>query len=103
MTDSRTAEGGGVMGVCCCSLAGTAACKYCSNNPDAERPPVVCTYTTAATDLVLITGTKTNADKIRAMTDEEIAEWFWWMLDYTKNYTDSRLALIDWLKKEATE
>lgn len=44
--------------------------------------------------------TMTNADRIRAWTDEEIADWFWWMLDYTKNYTDSRLALIDWLKKE---
>ena len=46
---------------------------------------------------------QTNADKIRAMSDEEISEWFWWMLDYVKSYTDSRLALIDWLKKEAEE
>lgn len=44
---------------------------------------------------------QTNADRIRAMSDEEISEWFWWMLDYTKQYTDSRLALRDWLKKEA--
>lgn len=64
------------MGVCCCSLAGTLACKYCSNNPEAERPPIVCTYTTVATDPILITGMKTNADKIRAMSDEELAEWF---------------------------
>ena len=63
------------MAVCCCSLAGTAACRYCSNNPFAERPPVVCTYTTSATSPVLIMGLKTNADRIRSMTDEELAEW----------------------------
>lgn len=87
--------------MCFCSRAGTLDCKFCSNNPDAERPPVVRTSTTAATDSVLLIGTKkTNADRIRAMTDEEISEWFWWMLDYIKSYTDSRIALIDWLKKE---
>ena len=42
----------------------------------------------------------TNGDKVRAMTDEEISEWFWWMLDYSKCYTDSRIALSDWLKQE---
>ena len=26
------------MGVCWCSLAGTAACKHCLNNPDATEP-----------------------------------------------------------------
>ena len=33
------------MSACCCSLAGTAACRYCVNNPDADAglfypPPV---------------------------------------------------------------
>ena len=92
------------MSLCCCSLAGTAACKYCSNNPNVDTPPPVRTYTTVATDKVLlINNVKTNADRIRAMSDEEISEWFWWMLDYTKCYTDSRLALIAWLKKEVEE
>lgn len=27
------------MSVCCCSLAGTAACRYCNNNPYAEPSP----------------------------------------------------------------
>ena len=26
------------MAICCCSLAGTAACKHCFNNPDATEP-----------------------------------------------------------------
>lgn len=34
------------MSVCCCSLAGTAACRTCPNNPNAETPPPVITYTT---------------------------------------------------------
>ncbi len=46
---------------------------------------------------------RTNADKIRAMTDEELAEWYWWMLKYVQGYTDSRVALLDWLKQEASE
>lgn len=44
---------------------------------------------------------KTNADRIRMMSDEELAEWYWWMLKYVQGYTDSRCALLDWLRKEA--
>jgi len=61
------------MSSCCCSLAGTAACRTCSNNPFAETPPPVRTYTVSATDPVLITGQKTNADRIWSMSDEELA------------------------------
>lgn len=43
----------------------------------------------------------TNADSVRSMNDEELAEWFWWMLKYVQGYTDSRCALRDWLKQEA--
>ena len=46
---------------------------------------------------------QTNADRIRQMTDEELAEWYWWMLKYVQGYTDSRIALIDWLKQEVEE
>ena len=46
---------------------------------------------------------QTNADRVRAMTDEELAEWYWWMLRYVQGYTDSRVALLDWLKQEAKE
>lgn len=42
---------------------------------------------------------KTGGDMVRSMTDEELSEWFWKTLDYTKNYTDSRVALNDWLRK----
>ena len=43
----------------------------------------------------------TNADEVRIMTNEELEEWFWWMLWYVNNYTDSRIALHEWLNKES--
>lgn len=46
---------------------------------------------------------QTNADRIRAMSDEEIEKWFWWMHKEMMLYTDSRHFLHDWLKQEATE
>lgn len=42
----------------------------------------------------------TNGDNVRHMTDEELSEWFWWMLHYVGNYTSSRVALEKWLKEE---
>ena len=45
----------------------------------------------------------TNGDIVRLMTNEEISEWFWGILNYTRWYTDSRLALIDWLNREVSE
>ena len=44
----------------------------------------------------------TNADKLRAMSDEEIEAWYWWMHKEMMRYTDSRVFLHDWLKKEAS-
>lgn len=45
----------------------------------------------------------TNADHVRSMTDNELAEWYWWMLHYVQGYTDSRVALREWLKEEYKE
>lgn len=47
--------------------------------------------------------TTTHADRVRAMSDDELEEWFWWMLKYVQGYTDSRCALRDWLKQKAEE
>ena len=58
---------------------------------------------------------KTNADRIRAMTDEELAEfldrWELGDIDYAKTFCDlcngqydcHNDCLMDWLKQEATE
>ena len=102
------------MSSCCCSLAGTAACRYCSNNPYAETPPPVRTATVIVTDNVLITGKKTNADRIREMTDEELADWLAKFTDCNEcpadaypNCTTDEFACscrwLDWLKQEAKE
>lgn len=43
----------------------------------------------------------TNADRIRAMTDEELAEWIHKHDCHTNLYGyDSREAVLDWLKQE---
>lgn len=79
------------MAVCCCSLAGTAACQHCSANPFATD---VWTNKTVTVDHVeakpfgngidfcpvcgkpsTIGKPMTNADRIRSMSDEELAEW----------------------------
>ncbi len=42
----------------------------------------------------------TNADCIRAMTDEEIENWYWWMHEHMMCYTDSRGFVHAWLKDD---
>ena len=78
-----------VMAVCCCSLAGTAACQHCASNPFATD---VWTNKTVTVDHIdakpfgngldvcpvcgkptTIGKPQTNADRLRAMTDEELA------------------------------
>lgn len=44
----------------------------------------------------------TNADRIRAMTDEEIEDWYWWMYKEIAKYTSSRAFVHNWLKQEVT-
>lgn len=46
----------------------------------------------------------TNADRIRAMSDEELADWaINKALNIGKCYTDSRLGLLGWLQQPAEE
>ena len=50
------------MSYCCCSLAGTVACRTCSNNPNAETPPPVRTNTIVLTDDVLVTMARNKSE-----------------------------------------
>ena len=43
---------------------------------------------------------KINADRVRAMSDEEIESWYWWMHKEMMNYTDSHVFVHEWLKRE---
>lgn len=46
----------------------------------------------------------TNADRIRAMSDEELSDWAINKApSIGKRYTDSRLGLLDWLQQPAEE
>lgn len=48
------------------------------------------------------TEPKTNADRIRAMTDEELAEWALYEApNIGREYSHSLLGLIQWLKQPA--
>ena len=58
------------MSVCCCSLAGTAACRSCSNNPYADFPFVTRTNTVTT----FYTQEKTKAKWIKADTHNYL--WF---------------------------
>ena len=80
------------MSVCCCSLAGTAACQHCSQNPFATEVWTSKTVTVDhvdakpfgnGLDVCPVCGKpttfgkpQTNADRVRAMTDEELAAIF---------------------------
>lgn len=45
---------------------------------------------------------KTNADRIRAMTDEELANWVWSAESAGRAYGPrGKKAWLDWLKQEA--
>lgn len=48
-------------------------------------------------------ATATNADRIRAMTDEEIEDWYWWMHKVMMSSTNSRVFVHDWLKQEVND
>lgn len=45
---------------------------------------------------------KTNADRIRAMTDEELAEWLCDIAGWLSMYEGKMHPILDWLKEEAT-
>lgn len=116
------------MSVCCCSMAGTAACQHCQNNPMATdvRSNTIATDRIEAKpfgygfDVCHVCGKpstigkpRTNADRIRAMTDEELAAWISEVTDdgcgmcapghYDCNGKDSCAPCwLEWLKQEAS-
>lgn len=47
---------------------------------------------------------QTNADRIRSMTDEELAEWVWGAETAGRAYGPrGKQAWLDWLRQEASE
>ena len=77
--------------------------KYCGKLPRCKNS-WWCAVDYRPTDNVHCFEPLTNADKIRAMTDEEMAEW----LDnidtaYEPETVVSRHGWLEWLKQEVTE
>lgn len=48
--------------VCCCALAGTKACTYCQNNPNAVETPVIPVINTTGTTVTLPVVTYPSTD-----------------------------------------
>lgn len=105
------------MAVCCCALAGTTACQHCSQNQFATD---VWTNKTVTVDHVeakpfgngidicpvcgkpsTIGKPKTNADRIRSMTDEELAEFIRDQI-IDRNIGIPSETWLDWLRQEVT-
>lgn len=84
------------MAVCCCSLAGTAACQHCSQNPFATDVWTNKTVTVANFD-----AKPTNADRIRAMTDEELAILMATAYATQRDLGASTATWLEFLKKES--
>ena len=104
--------------VCCCCLAGTAACQHCSNNPFADDLWTNKTITTDHTearpfgngiDVCPVCGKPsntlpkhTNADRVRSKSDEDLADWLWVVESEGRIYGPrGKAAWIKWLKQEA--
>ena len=84
----------------CCVLHNTR-CRCADYNPIEYNPTVAKNATTEKQ--------QTNADRIRSMTDEELAEW---MRDIMSGWCPKRTSLcdgnckkctLDWLRQEAKE
>jgi hypothetical protein len=77
--------------------------------PDPER--VFCRF--CGEEVKLVTNRLTNADRIRQMSDEELAEWLNIMQSNawhrgifnaeTKHFPSTNAAWLDWLKQEVED
>lgn len=88
-----------------CDPRAFARCPYrkeCSDSPEHTSfyEGTECDYFNQQ----VIYAPLTNADRIRAMSDEELADW---AINKAPNigkcYTDSRLGVLDWLQQPAEE
>ena len=96
----------GKIGVC----YGTKEKEACSCGGDESK----CDFYDYVRERASLPQKQTNADRIRAMTDEELAEWFIKVQDDVADYYDGGHAFapelptmenswLDWLKQEAKE
>ena len=85
------------------------ACKYKSRVWDNGWCNVACMYCTLTQEMNCKHNKRTNADRIRAMSDEELADMLWKTgrnyravcADPSVDYNEHRDHLIAWLKQPA--
>ena len=85
------------------------ACKYKSRVWDNGWGNVACMYCTLTQEMNCKHNKRTNADRIRAMSDEELADMLWKTgrnyravcADPSVDYNEHRDHLIAWLKQPA--
>lgn len=112
------------MGVCCCALAGTAACQHCSQNPNAtdlwtnavttDNPNFVGVFMFKPQEEKLIT----NFGRLHSMNEEELAHWIEGDINHVSEWCapdapvdrnnrclkhdgNCWMCALDWLKQEA--
>lgn len=88
------------MAVCCCSMAGTAACQHCSQNPFATDVWTNKTVTVCGKPSTIL-NPMTNADRIRYMTDEELAKFISGKARGFGEEYEGYMSALDWLKEES--
>lgn len=75
-------------------------CKHLNERGYCEFTACIIPCTVAAT--VPATKPQTNADRVRQMTDEELADWVWSAESAGRAYGPrGKKAWLDWLKQEA--
>ena len=99
------------MSVCCCSLAGTDACKNCRNNSDVSLSKLNERIFVTKPEIYSEFKPKTNGDRIRLMSDEELVGQFAEEMGFCcpvkgidcSLEPDCRVCFARWLKQEANE
>ena len=74
-------------------------CDLAAEIEDYEDSSLVCEAINAINEL----SRPTNADRIRSMTDEELAEWLCDIAGWLPMYEGKMHPILDWLKQEVTE
>ena len=79
-------------------------CIDCRNSADCKRKPRTDQWTVAGCSWFEADTVITNADRIRQMTDEELAEWVWGAESSGRAYGPrGKNAWLKWLKAPAEE
>ena len=77
-------------------------CIDCRNSADCKRKPRTDQWTVAGCSWFEADPVITNADRIRSMTDEELAEWVWSAESSGRAYGPrGKNAWLNWLKAQA--